>query len=146
MYFTPYHTITIAASKIAQYVYRAAKKQHQEATSTSHNILRHTVPLVFANQQCLLVRWPLRTDHLFQTFWDSDKLYLIDVAFVGKSKTRREPRGQPCTNNTYNIWRESTVKKSSRLHGHGTFRPTCELERGPTGARQLGIRGSYGME
>ena len=33
---------------------------------------------------------------------------------------------QPCTNNTYNIWRESTVKKSSRLHGHGTFRPTCE--------------------
>ena len=85
-------------------------------------------------------------NHLLQTFWDSDKLYLIDVAFVGKSKTRREPRGQPCTNNTYNIWRESTVKKSSRLHGHGTFRPTCELERGPTGARQLGIRGSYGME
>ena len=85
-------------------------------------------------------------NHLFQTFWDSDKLYLIDVAFVGKSKTRREPRGQPCTNNTYNIWRESTVKKSSRLHGHGTFRPTCELECGPTGARQLGIRGSYGME
>ena len=73
-------------------------------------------------------------NHLLQTFWDSDKLYLIDVAFVGKSKTRREPRGQPCTNNTYNIWRESTVKKSSRLHEHGTFRPTCELERGPTGA------------
>ena len=27
VYFTPYHTITIAASKIAQYVYHAAKKQ-----------------------------------------------------------------------------------------------------------------------
>ena len=32
------------------------------------------------------------------------------------------------------------MKKSSRLHGHGTFRPTCELERGPTGARQLGTQ------
>ena len=39
-----------------------------------------------------------------------------------KLKTRRQHRGQPCTNNTDNIWRESRMT-SSRLHGQRTFRP-----------------------
>ena len=32
------------------------------------------------------------------------QLNLMELA--RKLKTRREPRGQPCTNNTYNIWRD----------------------------------------
>ena len=52
------------------------------------------------------------------------QLNLMELA--RKPKPRRQHRGQPCTNNTYNIWRKSTVK-SSRLHGHGTFRPNLAM-------------------
>ena len=48
------------------------------------------------------------------------QLNLMDLA--RKLKTRRQHRGQPCTNNTYNISRESRMT-SSRLHGQRTFRP-----------------------
>ena len=48
------------------------------------------------------------------------QLNLMELA--RKLKTRRQQRGQPCTNNTDNIWRESRMT-SSRLHGQRTFRP-----------------------
>ena len=48
------------------------------------------------------------------------QLNLMELA--RKPKPRRQHRGQPCTNNTYNISRESRMT-SSRLHGQRTFRP-----------------------
>jgi hypothetical protein len=52
------------------------------------------------------------------------QLNLMELA--RKPKPRRQHRGQPCTNNTYNISRESRMT-SSRLHGQRTFRPNLAM-------------------